>query len=92
MTATWSLLAVAVRVMFRMVACSGSTHRFETGGPAALVVHPAPYLLVLVSVVASGVAAVGVPCRRALQTSVPTMLVLEPIVAVLLGILVLGEG
>ena len=86
------LLAVAVGVMFGMVALftKVSTHRFETGGPAALLSTPAPYLLVLVSVVAT-VLQQSAFHAGALQTSVPTMLVLEPIVAVLLGILVLGE-
>ena len=86
------LLAVAVGVMFGMVALFTkiSTHRFETGGAAALLSSPAPYLLVLVSVVAT-VLQQSAFHAGALQTSVPTMLVLEPVVAVLLGILVLGE-
>ncbi|MBI3212236.1 MAG: DMT family transporter [Mycobacterium sp.] len=86
------LLAVAVGVMFALVALLTKlcAHRLETTGLGAMLSTTAPYLLVLV-------AATGTVLQQsafhagALQTSVPTMLVLEPVFAVLLGILVLGE-
>ncbi|MFN8100081.1 MAG: DMT family transporter [Mycobacterium sp.] len=86
------LLAVAVGVMFGMIALFTklSARSFQTGGLAALLSNPAPYLLILVSVVAT-VLQQSAFHAGSLQTSVPTMLVLEPIAAVLLGILVLGE-
>ncbi|MBN9635968.1 MAG: DMT family transporter, partial [Actinobacteria bacterium] len=52
---------------------------------------PAPYLLIILGVVAT-VLQQSAFHAGALQTSVPTMLVLEPVVAVVLGALVLGEG
>ena len=51
---------------------------------------PAPYLLVVVAT-AGTVLQQSAFHAGALQASVPTMIVLEPVVAVLLGILVLGE-
>ena len=60
----------------------------ETGGPAALLSTPAPYLLVLVSVVAT-VLQQSAFHAGSLQTSVPTMLVIEPMAAVLLGVFLL---
>ena len=86
------LLAVAVGVMFGMVALLTklSTHRFEVGGLPGLLSTPAPYLLLLVATVGT-VLQQSAFHAGALQTSVPTMLVLEPVVAVVLGIVVLGE-
>ena len=51
---------------------------------------PTPYLLVLVATTGT-VLQQSAFHAGALQASVPTMIVLEPVVAVLLGILVLGE-
>jgi len=91
---TWRavLLAVAVGVMFGLVALLTKlcAHRLQADGMQAMLSTAAPYLLVVV-------AAVGTVLQQsafhagALQTSVPTMLVLEPVSAVLLGIVVLGE-
>lgn len=86
------LLSIAVGVMFGWVALLTKlcVHRLEHGGPSAVLTTSAPYLLVLV-------AAVGTVLQQsafhagALQTSVPTMIVLEPVAAVLLGIVLLGE-
>ncbi|OBG18656.1 DMT family transporter [Mycobacterium sp. 852002-51057_SCH5723018] len=86
------LLAVAVAVLLGMIAVLTKicTHRFAVGGWHGLLSVPAPYVLVAL--------AVGLTLLQqsafhagALQASVPIMLVGEPIVAVLLGIIVLGE-
>ncbi len=86
------LAAVAVGVMFGLVALFTklAARSFATGGLAAMLSTPAPYLLIVVSVIGT-VLQQSAFHAGSLQTSVPTMLVLEPIVAVLLGILVLGE-
>jgi drug/metabolite transporter (DMT)-like permease len=86
------LLAVAVAVLFATVAVLTkiSMHRLTVGGLKALLVIPAPYL-VLVLAVAAMVLQQWAFHAGELQTSVPTMLVLEPLVAVLLGVIVLGE-
>lgn len=86
------LLGVAVAVLLGMIAVVTKvcTHRFAEGGWHALLTVPAPYVLVglavTVTVVQSSAFHAG-----ALQASVPIMLVGEPIVAVLLGVVVLGE-
>jgi len=51
---------------------------------------PAPYLLVVLGVGATLLQQSALHAG-ALQVSVPTMLVLEPVVAVILGVVVLGE-
>ncbi|OBJ87356.1 hypothetical protein A5640_07365 [Mycobacterium asiaticum] len=85
-------LGGAVAVMLGMIAVltKTCTHRFAVGGWHGLFSLPALYLLVLL--------AVGVTVLQqwafqagALQASVPVMLVGEPVVAVLLGVVVLGE-
>ena len=53
--------------------------------------HPVPYLLVLIAVFATFLQQSAFHAGS-LQTSVPTMLVLEPVIAVLLGAIVLGEN
>lgn len=94
-TAGWRravLLAVAVGVLFGVVAVLTKLvmHVLTHQGPAAVLTTPVPYLLVLLGVL-------GVLVQQSafhagsLQTSVPTMLVLEPVIAVLLGAVVLGE-
>ncbi|BBZ33574.1 DMT family transporter [Mycolicibacterium confluentis] len=86
------LLAVAVGVLFGLIAVLTKlcAHRISTGSWRELMTTPAPYLLVVVSIVAT-VAQQSALHAGALQTSVPTMLVLEPVIAVLLGTAVLGE-
>ena len=86
------LLAVAVAVLFATVAVLTkiSAHRLAAGGLSALLSVPAPYLLVVVAVTAT-VLQQSAFHAGALQTSVPTMLVGEPLIAVLLGVVVLGE-
>jgi drug/metabolite transporter (DMT)-like permease len=86
------LLAVAVALLFGVVAVLTkiSVHRLAEGGIPALLVVPAPYLLVTLAILAT-VLQQSAFHAGALQTSLPTMLVLEPLVAVLLGVVVLGE-
>jgi threonine/homoserine efflux transporter RhtA len=55
-----------------------------------LLATPAPYALVVLGVVATLLQQSAFHAG-ALQTSVPTMLVLEPVVAVCLGAVLLGE-
>jgi drug/metabolite transporter (DMT)-like permease len=69
------LLAVAVGVLF---------------GVVAVLTTPVLYLLVLIGVLATFLQQSAFHAGS-LQTSVPTMLVLEPVVAVVLGSVVLGE-
>ncbi|OBI14529.1 hypothetical protein A5714_13555 [Mycobacterium sp. E2462] len=86
------LLGAAVAVLLGMIAVVTKvcTHRFSVGGWHALLTVPAPYVLIAlaatVMVVQSSAFHAG-----ALQASVPIMLVGEPIVAVLLGVIVLGD-
>lgn len=86
------LLAVAVGVLFGVVAMLTKLvmHMLTHDGVRAVLTTPAPYLLI-----ALGVFAVLLQQSAfhagSLQTSVPTMLVLEPVVAVVLGAVVLGE-
>jgi drug/metabolite transporter (DMT)-like permease len=86
------LLAVAVAVLLGMIAVLTKicTHRFATGGWHHLLSVPAPYLLVALAVTVTIVQQSAFHAG-ALQMSVPIMLVGEPIVAVLLGVVVLGE-
>ncbi len=86
------LLAIAVGVMFGLVALLTKicAHLIEKSGWQAMLASPAPYLLAMVAVTGTLLQQSAFHAG-ALQTSVPTMLVLEPVVAVLLGILVLGE-
>ncbi|OBA78272.1 hypothetical protein A9W99_24410 [Mycobacterium sp. 1164966.3] len=86
------LLAVAVAVQLGMIAVLTKicTHRFATGGWHHLLTVPAPYLLVALAVTVTVVQQSAFHAG-ALQMSVPIMLVGEPIVAVLLGVVVLGE-
>jgi drug/metabolite transporter (DMT)-like permease len=86
------LLAVAVGVLFGVVAMLTKLvmHMLTHDGPRAVLSTPAPYLLVLIGVVAVLLQQSAFHAGS-LQTSVPTMLVLEPVVAVVLGAVVLGE-
>ncbi len=86
------LLAVPVAVLLGMIAVLTKicTHRFAVAGWQGLLTVPALYVLV-------GLAAALTVVQQAafhagaLQASVPIMLVGEPIVAVVLGVVVLGE-
>ncbi len=86
------LLAIAVGTMFGLVALLTKicTHRLAADGWQATLATPAPYLLIIVAVTGTLLQQSAFHAG-ALQTSVPTMLVLEPVVAVVLGILVLDE-
>lgn len=86
------LLALAVGVLFGMIAMVTKIvmHLVDERGAAELLATPAPYALVALGVVATLLQQSAFHAG-ALQTSVPTMLVLEPVVAILLGALVLGE-
>jgi drug/metabolite transporter (DMT)-like permease len=86
------LLAIPVAVLLGMIAVLTKicTHRFATGGWHALLSVPAPYLLVALAAALTVVQQAAFHAG-ALQASVPIMLVGEPVVAVLLGVAVLGE-
>jgi drug/metabolite transporter (DMT)-like permease len=86
------LLAVAVAVLFGVAAVllKISMHRLATGGLSDMLAVPAPYVLIVLALTATLLQQSAFHAG-ALQMSVPTMLVLEPIVAVVLGIVVLGE-
>lgn len=87
------LLAVAVGVLFGVVAVLTKLvmHVLTHEGVAAVLTTPVLYLLVLIGVVATLLQQSAFHAGS-LQTSVPTMLVLEPVIAVLLGAIVLGEA
>lgn len=87
-----SLLGAAVAVLLGMIAVVTKvcTHRYSVGGWHALLTVPAPYVLVALAVTVTVVQNSAFHAG-ALQASVPIMLVGEPVVAVLLGVVVLGE-
>ena len=86
------LLAVAVGVLFGVVAVLTKLvmHVLTHDGLRAVLTTPVLYLLALLGVLAMLLQQSAFHAGS-LQTSVPTMLVLEPVVAVLLGAVVLGE-
>jgi threonine/homoserine efflux transporter RhtA len=86
------LLAVAVGVLFGVVAVLTKIvmHMLTQGSLMTAVTTPALYLVLILGVVATLLQQSAFHAGS-LQTSVPTMLVLEPVVAVLLGAIVLGE-
>ena len=86
------LLAVAVGVLFGVVAMLTKLvmHLLTHDGVRAVLTTPVPYLLVVLGIVAVLLQQSAFHAGS-LQTSVPTMLVLEPVVAVVLGAVVLGE-
>lgn len=86
------LLAVAVGVLFGVVAVLTklAMHLLTHDGLVAVIATPVPYLLALLGVVAVFLQQSAFHAGS-LQTSVPTMLVLEPVIAVVLGAAVLGE-
>lgn len=91
-TARAVLLAVAVGVLFGVVAVLTKIvmHTAKEGGAGAVLTSPVLYVLVLGGVFAT-VLQQSAFHAGALQTSVPTMLVLEPVVAVFLGAVLLSE-
>jgi drug/metabolite transporter (DMT)-like permease len=86
------LLALAVGVLFGVVAVLTKQvmHVLTHEGVRPLLTTPVLYLLVAIAVFATFLQQSAFHAG-ALHTSVPTMLVLEPVVAVLLGAVVLGE-
>ncbi|MCV7207705.1 DMT family transporter [Mycolicibacterium canariasense] len=86
------LLAVGVGVLFGMVAVMTKvlTHLLARDTVAQVLATPVPYVLVALGVVATLLQQSAFHAGS-LQTSVPTMLVIEPLAAVLLGAFVLGE-
>ncbi|MFB1294153.1 DMT family transporter [Mycobacterium sp. pW049] len=86
------LLAVAVGVLFGVVAVLTKLvmHMLTHEGVVAVLTTPVLYLLGLLGVIAMLIQQSAFHAGS-LQTSVPTMLVLEPVIAVLLGAVVLGE-
>ena len=86
------LLAVPVAVLLGMIAVLTKicTHRFAVGGWHGLLTIPALYVLVALAAMLTVVQQAAFHAG-ALQASVPIMLVGEPIVAVVLGVVVLGE-
>ena len=85
-------LAVAVAVLFGVVAVLTkiTMHLLTERGIRAVAMVPAPYLLVVLALAATVLQQSAFHAGE-LQMSVPTMLVLEPLVAVSIGVLVLGE-
>jgi drug/metabolite transporter (DMT)-like permease len=86
------LLAAGVGVLFGVVAVVTKIvmHILDKRGLVNLLTTPAPYALIVLGVVATLLQQSAFHAG-ALQTSVPTMLVLEPVVAVFLGAIILGE-
>lgn len=86
------LLAVAVGVLFGVVAMLTKLvmHLLVHDGVRTVLTTPVLYLLVLLGIVAV-ILQQSAFHAGSLQTSVPTMLVLEPVIAVVLGAVVLGE-
>ena len=86
------LLAVAVGVLFGVVAVLTKLvmHLLIHDGLRSVLTTPVLYLLVVLGIVAVILQQSSFHAGS-LQTSVPTMLVLEPVIAVVLGAVVLGE-
>ena len=87
------LIATAVGVLFGVVSVltKVTVQRLDEEGLWGTLEVPAPYLVVILGVAATLLQQSAFHAG-ALQTSVPTMLVLEPLVAVSLGVIVLGEA
>jgi len=95
-TAGWKravLLAIAVGVLFGVVAVLTKLvmHLLVHEGLRYVLTTPVLYLLVVLGIVAVILQQSSFHAGS-LQTSVPTMLVLEPVIAVVLGAVVLGEN
>jgi hypothetical protein len=87
------LIAAAVGVLFGVVSVltKVTVQRLNEEGLLGTLVVPAPYLVLILGVAATLLQQSAFHAG-ALQASVPTMLVLEPLVAVSLGVVVLGEA
>ena len=87
------LIATAVGVLFGVVSVltKVTVQRLNEEGLWGTLVVPAPYLVVILGIAATLLQQSAFHAG-ALQASVPTMLVLEPLVAVSLGVIVLGEA
>jgi drug/metabolite transporter (DMT)-like permease len=87
------LIATAVGVLFGVVSVltKVTVQRLNEEGMWGTLLIPAPYLVVILGVAATLLQQSAFHAG-ALQASVPTMLVLEPLVAVSLGVVVLGEA
>lgn len=85
-------LAVAVGLLFGLVAVLTKMlmHELDRNSVADVLSTPLPYALVLLGVLATLLQQSAFHAGS-LQTSVPTMLVIEPMAAVLLGVFLLGE-
>jgi drug/metabolite transporter (DMT)-like permease len=85
-------LAFAVGVLFGVVAVLTKLvmHLLTHDGVAKVLSTPVLYLLVVLGIIAVFLQQSAFHAGS-LQTSVPTMLVLEPVIAVILGAVVLGE-
>ena len=86
------LLAVSVAVLLGLIAVLTKvcTQRLAVGGWHAMLTVPAPYLLIALAVAVTVIQQSAFNAG-ALQASVPIMLVGEPLVAVVIGLLVLDE-
>ncbi|AQA05441.1 hypothetical protein BVC93_27105 [Mycobacterium sp. MS1601] len=86
------LLAVVVGVLFGVMAVLTKIvmHTATHSGAVAVLTRPELYMLITVAVIGT-VLQQSAFHAGALQTSVPTMLVLEPVVAVVLGAVMLSE-
>ena len=87
------LIATAVGVLFGVVSVltKVTVQRLNEEGLWGTLIVPAPYLVLILGVAATLLQQSAFHAG-ALQASVPTMLVLEPLVAVSLGVVVLGEA
>jgi drug/metabolite transporter (DMT)-like permease len=86
------LLAVSVAVLLGLIAVLTKVcmQRFATGGWHSMLTVPAPYLLVALTIAVTIVQQSALNAG-ALQASVPIVLIGEPLVAVVIGLLVLDE-
>jgi drug/metabolite transporter (DMT)-like permease len=87
------LLAAPVGIMFGTIAVLTkiAMHRLTVGGLLSMLSVPAPYLLIALAIGGTMLQQSAFHAG-ALQVSVPTTVILEPIVAVLLAVIVLGEN
>jgi len=86
------LLAVGVGVLFGVVAALTKLvmHAVTEGNPSRLLTSPVLYVLIVIGVIATLLQQSAFHAGS-LRASVPAMLVLEPMVAVMLGEVLLGE-
>jgi hypothetical protein len=86
-------LAAPVGIMFGTIAVltKVAVHRLSVGGLPMMLSVPAPYLVVVLAVTGT-VLQQSAFHAGALQVSVPTTVVIEPVIAVLLAVVVLAES